>query len=98
MDDPRSTVAEETREGEAGACLAATAEPLRGAGAMGHQRARLAGRAWRKAVPDRDDRRCDQPAVRAVRAARFDRGEYETTVELPGEVRSSADVLYRQGE
>jgi transposase len=66
-----------------------------GGGPMGHQRTRLAGGAGRKAIPDRHDRRCNQPIMRAVRAARFDRGESEAAVELPGEVRSAGDVLYR---
>ena len=60
--------------------------------------ARLAGRARGEAVPDRDDRRRDQPVVRALRAARFDRREHEAGVELRGEVRSAAGVLYGQGE
>ncbi len=81
-----------------GAWLAAAAEPVWGVGAVGHQRARLAGRARREVVPDRDDRRRHQPAVRAFRAARFDRRKHEAGVELPGEVRSAAGVLYGQGE
>ena len=43
VDDPRQAVAGEEREGPAGACLAAAAEPVWRAGAVGHQRARLAG-------------------------------------------------------
>jgi biotin operon repressor len=37
--------------------MAAAAEPVRGADAVGHERPRLAGGAWRAAVSDRDDRR-----------------------------------------
>ena len=80
---------------KASARLAAAAEPVWGVGAVGHQRARLAGRARGEAVPDRHDRRCDQPAVRAVRAARFDRREHEAAVELPGEVRPAAGLSIR---
>src|ERR1700733_224556 len=52
----------------------------------------------REAVPDRHDRRCDEPAVRAVRAARFERREHEAAVALRGEVRAPAGVLYGQGQ
>ena len=85
-------------EGEAGTCLAAAAEPVWGTGAVGHQRARLAGRAGREVVPDRHDRRCDEPVVGAVRAARFDRREHEAAVELRGEVRPAGGVLHGQGK
>jgi transposase len=52
----------------------------------------------RDAVPDRHDRRRHEPAMGAVRAARFDRGEYEAAVELSGEVRPAVGVLHGQGE
>ena len=42
-----------------------------------------------------NDRRCDQPIVRAFCATRFDRGEPETVVELSGEVRAASGVLLR---
>jgi len=56
VDDSRQAVAGEGREGDAGASLAATAEPVWRIGAVGYQRTRLAGRAGRKAVLDRNDR------------------------------------------
>ena len=37
-------------------------------------------------VPDRQDRRRDQPAVCALRAAGFQRGEYPVAVEIAGKV------------
>src|SRR5580692_11344576 len=98
MDDPGKAVACEGTEDEGATRLAAAAEPLGGTGAVGHLSARLAGRARREAVPDRHDRRCDEPVVRAVRAARFDRGKHEIAVGLPGEVRKAAGILYGQGQ
>src|SRR5438105_4354938 len=98
MDDGSQTVAGKESESPASACLAATTEPVWGAGAVGYERARLAGRAWRKAVSDRHDRRLHQPAMGAFREARLDRREYEAAVELSGEIRPAAVVLYRQGE
>src|SRR3984885_12065709 len=98
MDDAREALACERTESERGPRLAPAAEPLWGTGAVGHQRARLAGGARREAVPDRHDRRCDEPVVRAVRATRFDRGEHEAAVELRGEIRAAAGVLYGQGK
>ncbi len=78
--------------------MAAAAEPVRGADAVGHERPRLAGGAWRAAVSDRDDRRRHEPIMRAIRAARFHRREYEAAVELRGKVRPAGGVLYRQSE
>src|ERR1700684_4096405 len=98
MDDPGKAVACEGTEDECATRLAGAAERLGGTGAVGHLSARLAGRARREAVPDRHDRRCDEPVVRAVRAARFDRGEHEAAVELRGEIRAAAGVLYGQGK
>src|ERR1039457_2939955 len=97
MDDRWQTVAHQGAEGECGTPLAAAAEPLWGTGAVGHRRARLAGRTRGETVPDRHDRRRHQPAVCAVRAARHNRGEHETSPELPGEVRTAAGILYGQG-
>src|SRR5579872_7096836 len=98
MDNPRQGVAGEHREGGLGASVAPAAEPVGRAGAVGHQRAQLAGRAGRKAVPIRDDRRRDQPPVGAVGAARLDRREYETAAGLAGEIRTPAVILYGPGE
>jgi hypothetical protein len=88
MDDARQAMAGEEREGQASPCLAAATESVWGVGAVGYQRARLAGGTWGAVVSDRHDRRCDQPIVRTVRAARFDRGEHAAVVELPGKVRT----------
>src|ERR1022692_1136419 len=98
MDDAREALACERAESECSTRLATAAEPLGGTGAVGYQRARLAGRARGETVPDRHDRRCDEPVVRAVRAARFDRREHEAAVELRGEVRAAAGFLYGQGQ
>src|SRR5204863_4897399 len=98
VDDGGQAVGGQKREGPAGAYVAAAAEPVWGAGAVGHQRTRLAGGTRGEVVPDRDDRRCHQPVIRTVRAARFDRREHETGVELCGEIRSAAGVLYGQSE
>ena len=51
------------------------AEPFWGTGAVGHLRARLAGRAWREAVPDRHDRRrhaagCSRASCGTIRPKR----------------------------
>ena len=50
VDDPEQAMAGERIEDSRGASLAALAEPVWGAGAMGHQRTRLAGGGWRAAV------------------------------------------------
>ena len=62
----------------------AAALPRR-AGAMGHLRARLAGRTRREAVPDRHDRRCQQRVAGALRAARFQRREPPFAEDVSGE-------------
>ena len=98
VDDAGPVMARQDREGEGGASVAAAAEPVRGVGAVGYQRARLVRGPWRETVSDRDDRRRDQPVVCAPRAARFDGREYEAGVELRGEVRPPAGVLYGQSE
>src|SRR6266446_6193091 len=98
MDEGGPSMAGQARAGERGAPVAAAAKPPGGAGAVGHQRARLAGRPGREAVPDRHDGRRHQPVVGAVRAARFDPREPEAAGELPGEVRTAGGVLYGQSE
>ena len=65
-------------------------------GAMGHQRARLAGEAWRETVPDQHDRRCHQPSPCAFCAARLHRREYAIAVELPGTAWPALELLHRQ--
>src|SRR5579862_4949952 len=76
MDDTRQTVGGKTGEGQRGSPLAAATEPLRRAGPVGHERTRLAGRAWRKALSDCDDRRCHEPIIRTLCPARHDRTEH----------------------
>ena len=68
MDDPRKAVARERTEGEGGTRLATEAEPFRGTGAVGYQRARLAGMARGEALPDCHNRRCDRAAVCPLRS------------------------------
>jgi hypothetical protein len=76
VDDHGQAVAGQAETNREGAYLAGAAEPLRGAGAMGHQRARLAGRARPQAVSDQHDRRRDQPYGGALCGARLDRGKH----------------------
>ena len=45
-------------------------------------------------LSDLDDRRRHQPAVRALRAARLQRGEHAPAVGVPGAVRPAAGVLH----
>jgi len=61
LDDRRQTVASEGQARGQSAYLACTPQPLRRTSAMGHQRARLAGRPWSEAVLDQHDRRRHQP-------------------------------------
>lgn len=68
MDDPPKAVARERLEGEGGTRLATEGRPFRGTGAVGYQRARLAGRASGEALPDRYDRRRYQSAVCPLRS------------------------------
>ena len=74
---------------------AAAAELPRGTGAVGHQRARLAGRARGKALPDPHDRRCHQRTDSALCTARLDRREH-AAMELPGTAWPAGGVLHRQ--
>ena len=79
----------ETPPAQAGtsAPVASAAALPRRAGAMGHLRARLAGRTRREAVPDRHDRRCQQRVAGALRAARFQRREPPFAEDVSGEKR-----------
>jgi len=90
MDDPGQAMAGQRTEGGDGARVAAAAEPLWGTGAVGRQRARLAeGRGEKLYLIAM----IDAAASRLfARFARHDRGEHETAVELPGEVRTAAGV------
>src|ERR1051325_1465679 len=85
-------------KGGESAPVAAAPELPRGTGAVGHQRARLAGRPGREAVPDSHDRRRHQRADGEVRAARLDRREHAPAVEVSGASRPAGGVLYRQSQ
>ena len=77
--------------------VAAAPLPSGRTGPVGHQRARLAGGSWAETVPYQHDRRCLQPAARAVRAARFDRRKHAFGVELRGAAWPAGELLHRQG-
>ena len=87
----------ETPPAQAGtsAPVASAAALPRRAGAMGHLRARLAGRTRREAVPDRHDRRCQQRVAGALRAARFQRREPPFAEDVSGEKRPARGLLHR---
>src|SRR5258708_21718247 len=68
----------------ASAPMARATELSWGTGAVGYQRARLAGRARGEAVSDSHDRRRDERVDVAVRGARLDGGEHAAVVEIPG--------------
>jgi hypothetical protein len=67
-------------------------------GAVGYQRALLAGGSWAEALPDQHDRRRLQPHSRAVRAERLDRREYAFALEIRGAIWTAGQLLHRQGE
>jgi len=96
--DRGGAVARAAGESRGGARVAAATELPRGDGAVGHQRARLAGGTWGQAVFDPYDRRCDQRTDGAVCAARLHRGEHAAVVEVPGAAWAAGVVLHRQGE
>jgi hypothetical protein len=98
VDDPRQAVAGEEREGQAGACW----RPRRSRfGELVQwdtsEHDWLEGRGEKLYLIAMIDDATSR-IVRAVCAARFDRGEHEAAVELPGEVRPAGGVLHRQGE
>src|ERR1700678_1125977 len=98
LDDRRQAMEGPEAAGGEDPPLAGTPVESGRVGAMGHQRARLAGRPRAKAVPDQHDRRCHQPPPCAICSARLDFGKYAFAVELPGKVWTPAQLLYRQGE
>jgi hypothetical protein len=63
-------------------CLAQAAKLLRRAGAMGHQRARVAGGSRAEDLFNRHDRRRHQSGAGAFRRTRFHRGEYAFSLGL----------------
>ena len=71
------------------ASVAAPPRLPRRAGAMGHLRARLAGRARREAAADRHDRRCQQRVAGALCSARLERGESPFAQDLSGTKRAA---------
>src|SRR5271163_1479177 len=98
LDARGQAVASQPEEGGEGAPMAGAQRPPRRNGAVGYQRARLAGRQGRETVSDLDDRRCQQRVNSSFRCARFDRREPALVVELSGAERASGVLLHRQGE
>src|SRR5215471_7108175 len=98
VDDAGQVVAGEEDESQGRPHLAAAPEPVRRAGAMGHQRARLAGGTRRETVPDRDDRRRYQPTFCTVCAERFHSREHAAAVGVRGKLRAAGGILHGQGE
>src|SRR5579863_8814790 len=76
MDDRGPALACQSQASGEGPYLASAAQSRRGTGAMGYQRARLAGRPRPQAVFDQHDRRCQQPHAGAVCGARFNGREH----------------------
>src|SRR5580698_9709042 len=98
VDDRSAAVAASETESDEDPPVAPEAVAMRRTGAMGHQRAPVAGRARTEAVSDQHDRRRHQPATCALCAARLDRGKYASAVELFGAAWTSPQLLHRQGE
>ena len=88
----------QSAEARRGAFLAAAAERLRRTGAVGHVESRLAGRARRAgALPGADDRRCDQPELGTIRAARRDARKHGRAVGVRGTERADGGCVYGPG-
>src|SRR5947209_9535209 len=68
-----------------GAWVAAAAERVRRTGAVGHLRARLAGRKRAGALPGADDRRRYQPELGPFRGKRCNTSKYGRAVGIPRE-------------
>src|ERR1019366_1311662 len=82
--DLRRSVACTRAESGCRASVAGTAELPGGTDSMGHQYARLAGRARREDLSDPHDRRRDQRTDSSLRTPRLHRREHERTPLLPG--------------
>ena len=74
-----------SRRAARGALLAAAAERLWRTGAVGHLRARLAGRTGAGALPGADDRRRHQLELGPLRRARCHTAQHGCAVGVPGE-------------
>src|SRR3954447_26667606 len=96
LDDVGQAVASEAQARRQSLHLATTAQPFRRTGAMGYQRARLAGRPRPEAVFDQHDRRRYQPHAGAFRGARLDGREHALVGELSGTERKTLELLHRQ--
>src|ERR1019366_414684 len=98
VDDRRQTVAcPETACGEDPPVAASPVKSGR-TGPVGHLRTRLGGGSGAKALSDRHDRRRLQPRSRAVRAARLDRREHASAVELRRAAWAAGQLLHRQSQ
>lgn len=98
VDGRSQAVAGQAETHREGAYLASAAQPLRRAGAMGHQRARLAGRAWSQVVFDQHDRRRYQPPVGGFCGARLDSRKHVPVRKLRAKARPAGELLHRQSE
>ena len=76
--------------------MATAAEPFWRAGAVGHQRSRLAGRTRGRDLADQHDRRCDQPLVRSLCGQRLDGGKHEPVGEIREKAWAAVGLLHRQ--
>ena len=85
VDDRGRTVEEQVAPAGRGAWLAAAAKRLWRTGAVGHLRARLAGRKRAGALPGADDRRRHQLELGPLRRARCDTAQHGCAVGVPGE-------------
>src|SRR3984957_19043552 len=98
MDDQRGAVEAKAGASRASAYLASTAGESGRIGAVGYQRACLAGESRaRQDVLGGNDRRRYQYAVRALRGGRHDRTEHAGAVGLFGALRPSASSVHGQG-
>src|ERR1700722_17859844 len=98
LDDRRQAVACQPAASREDPPVAAASLPSRGVGAVGYQRARLAGGSWAEALLDQYDRRRLQPHSRAVRAERLYRREYAFALEIRGAIWTAGPLLHGQGQ
>ena len=94
VDDRGRDVAEQAATAARSASVAATAERLRRTGAVGHLRARLAGRPGASALSGADDRRCHQLELGALRRARCNAAQHGRVVGIPGDERPHGGCLH----
>src|ERR1035437_6453475 len=94
MDDRGRIVEARRAPNRGGPLLAAAAQRVWRTGAVGHIRARLAGRTRAGALPGAADRRCDQLELGPLREARRDAVQHGRAVGVSGEERADGGRLY----